>query len=348
MESKDTHSQTMPSSSVIVEVSTKHAGGLRSTASSQLDSLVPSSPGDTSRVQTSRSNDDKEQQPGTSSKVSGRLIREPSRLGWSSDATFVASSADDDYDDSPKRGTFRGPRKNPASPSKCEELLRAKIGPSEMVLKLKEENDVMHKKFVDVKKKRALLFKDYQEVRKDLKQSKADKEELFRSFDTQKMTYEARLVEQEQKFFRAQESISELLKKGATDAMSDDFVRNELKKVKSMWRPWAKEWAAPSLGGLDRTTIRTFVEMCSRKKPPTMVDALCRRMLRLRSASSLLLNSMLAHAVCDSLFAEPFFFFSAARAPDGSSLKGAFDIVLKQGQSSKSSMSVTTQNPALY
>jgi hypothetical protein len=340
MADHNTDGQTKAQSSVTVDLTTYFVDAPRSAASSQPENFDSSPQSWASTMQTPKLALDNEERHGLISHVSGRKIRAPDRLGGGPNEFL------DSEDDIPKRslsnrGRSRGSSKKGEPEETLEEAKKRCDEYAESYDKLEVVNKEMHKEFVEFKHKKAKLNKDYKAekarkitLQKELKQRDADIDMLRMQLRAQKVEYEQNLTKEQENFFKAQEAVSELMKKGATHTISDDVVRNELQKLKSTWRPWSKEWAAPTLDGLDLATIQVFVNYGCVNANPTEVRERCRAILNIASAPSILLNLMLAQLVCMKLFQHPFFFFTQ-KTSDGSSIRAAFEAVLEEKEHSK-------------
>jgi hypothetical protein len=347
MAKDSTDGQTKAHSSVTVDMTTKSDGAPRSAVSSQAENVNQSPPSRASMMQTPKPVLDDEQRQGLISSVSGRAIRAPDRLGGSPTGRGRGGAESlDSEDDGPRRNLSN--RKGRRGSGKKEEpgkaLEEAKIDRDRFAnayFEMKNAKKAMHKDFTEFRKGRAELNAKFKaemvnriELQKKLKQRDAEIGTLHERLRDQKARHEENLTEERQKFFKAQEAVSELMKKGATDSMPDDVVRNELMRIKAMWRPWAKDWAASSLGGLDPATLRMYVNFGSADKTSAEVEELYQTLLNVASAPSMLLNTILAQCICKRLFCKPFFFFTQ-KTSDGSSIRAAFDAVLQQAEHSK-------------
>ena len=148
----------------------------------------------------------------------------------------------------------------------------------------------------------------------------------------QKELHEGELESQRQNFYDAQESISALIKKGSTSTMSDDFVRDEFKRIKAMWRPWAKKWGKTVV---DEHWIQEATRLGACRASSTTLERLHRAIVSLQSSGSLVINLLLAFDVCENIFSDPFFSVKAEMYPECNRWKETLQEIFNIGETSK-------------
>lgn len=126
--------------------------------------------------------------------------------------------------------------------------------------------------------------------------------------------HQKEMDQQELRFSLAQESALALWKKGETVVETDEVVRAKIREVTAMWTPWAKEYAIRNpLVELCQADMERLVAVLRDGFPAASWNSSL-AMIRAKQGPSIVLNTILAHFICQATFSRPFFFL--AKYPD--------------------------------
>lgn len=129
--------------------------------------------------------------------------------------------------------------------------------------------------------------------------------DMKRAHEDEKMDWEKRFTEQEESFNEAQVAAFKLLRKGGVRAEIDEDVRNDFRRLKEPWRPFAKKYAK-TLDEIDEEALNGACDI--RKGPWPTITARGKQLLSSNpSAPSILLNTIIAHTICSYVIQDPFF-----------------------------------------
>jgi hypothetical protein len=191
-----------------------------------------------------------------------------------------------------------------------------------------EAKDERHQTLQQVKKAKAELVKECKELKHERKELRTKIKELEISLRASKMetvsqehAYRTQLAEVEQRFANAQKGIADLFKQGATDALTDDFIRGEFDAVKAPCSPWARKCCAKSLENADASFVKktlsdgTLVQLSHEEQ-----DIQYRAIMTHLGAPRILLNHIVSFEIFGNLFGKAFAFLGNTPHCDGRTL----------------------------
>lgn len=87
----------------------------------------------------------------------------------------------------------------------------------------------------------------------------------------------------------------------------DNEIRDSFKRLQTLWRGWAKNYASDSLQKLDRNQLKEVIAIGRRPKGSDLDQRFEEHLLAAAWGPRILLTAIVAHTVCKAVFASPFF-----------------------------------------
>jgi hypothetical protein len=200
------------------------------------------------------------------------------------------------------------------------------------------ERNEFHTQLKDLKKYKATYVKKYEterhekvEAKKKIRELQAENSALEEKLQDQRESFGMRLAEQEAGFAKAQKAMSDLTKRNASNAWTDEVVRAKFVELKQAWGDWSRQYCVPSLHGIAPSYLQNVVDRGApvplRGRPK---DVLFRSFTGLSAAPRLLLDIVLSHDLVVEIFDHPFEFLeeSADGISHATSLKAVHNRVL--------------------